>query len=222
MRDYLEELLRALAAEEETEETPARWQTEVEFPPAEGRAPEQESEALADILEAAGSAAAVSLWGELPETSPLLPPLLDQGGQSLEESWNSGDREQAEWFPGDGARLSSRFPLLSLERDSLSLSALEQENDRRRPALLEQLRTLERAAAQAAALPSRRSSSLGDVHARSAARSGARDLSAPAGQAASYWGGAQENRLGGTDPAQAVDRAFQRDSRRYDRGFSLY
>ena len=149
MRDYLEELLRALAAEEETEETPARWQTEVEFPPAEGRAPEQESEALADILEAAGSAAAVSLWGELPEPSPLLPPLLDQGGQSLEESWNSGDREQAEWFPGDGARLSSRFPLLSLERDSLSLSALEQENDRRRPALLEQLRVLERAAAPA-------------------------------------------------------------------------
>ena len=70
MRDYLEELLRALAAEEETEETPARWQTEVEFPPAEGRAPEQESEALADILEAAGSAAAVSLWGNF-----LRPPL---------------------------------------------------------------------------------------------------------------------------------------------------
>ena len=99
---------------------------------------------------------------------------------------------------------------------------LEQVRSRRRPVLLQQAQNLERQAGQAQALAQDRRS-----------RVLAPALTLPSrGQASFPSQTAEENGGGqstggaalpdGEDQARLIDRAFQRDSRRYDRGFSLY
>ena len=89
------------------------------------------------------------------------------------------------------------------------------------PALLEQLRRLERTQASLQALGRSQTASGTPLAGAAVSRPGSsvsydpaalRDTPLAAAAAA-----AQED-----DRARAVDRAFQRDSRRYDRGFSLY
>lgn len=98
----------------------------------------------------------------------------------------------------------------------------EQARSRRRPALLQQAQDLERQAGQAQALAQdRRSRSLAPALALPA-----RGQAPFPSQMAEGNGGGQNAGgtawPGGEDQVRLIDRAFQRDSRRYDRGFSLY
>ena len=99
---------------------------------------------------------------------------------------------------------------------------LEQVRSRRRPVLLQQAQDLERQAGQAQALAQdRRSRSLAP-----ALTLPSRGQASFPSQTAEGNGGGQSAGgaawPGGEDQARLIDRAFQRDSRRYDRGFSLY
>ena len=99
---------------------------------------------------------------------------------------------------------------------------LEQIRSRSRPALLQQAQDLERQAGQAQALvQDRRSRSL----ASALALPSRGQASFPSQMAEGNGGGQNAGGTawpGGEDQARLIDRAFQRDSRRYDRGFSLY
>ena len=77
-----------------------------------------------------------------------------------------------------------------------------------RPALLEQAERLERTVGQAR----------GGAAAVRSARVETGELTTPGRAGRRPWGWSER----GEDPAAAVDRAFQRDSRRYDQGFALY
>ena len=99
---------------------------------------------------------------------------------------------------------------------------LEQIRSRRRPVLLQQAQDLERQAGQALALvQDRRSRALA-----SALTFPSRGQASFPSQTAEGNGGGQSAGgaalPGGEDQVRLIDRAFQRDSRRYDRGFSLY
>lgn len=99
---------------------------------------------------------------------------------------------------------------------------LEQVRSRRRPALLQQAQDLERQAGQAQAL-------VQDLRSRSLASAlvlpSRGQVPFPSQTAEGNGGGQSAGGAawpGGEDQARLIDRAFQRDSRRYDRGFSLY
>ena len=99
---------------------------------------------------------------------------------------------------------------------------LEQVRSRRRPVLLQQAQNLERQAGQAQALAQdRRSRSL----ASALALPSRGQVPFPSQTAEGNGGGQSAGGAawpGGEDQVRLIDRAFQRDSRRYDRGFSLY
>ena len=99
---------------------------------------------------------------------------------------------------------------------------LEQVRSRKRPVLLQQAQELERQAGQAQALAQNRPSrSLAPALTRPSR--GQASFSSQTGEGS---GGGQNSGgaawTGGEEQARLIDRAFQRDSHRYDRGFSLY
>lgn len=118
---------------------------------------------------------------------------------------------------------SRRRPVLPEQAGSRRRSTLlEQVRSRKRPVLLQQAQDLERQAVQAQALAQDRWSRT----LASALTLPSRGQTSFPSQTTAGSGGGQNT--DGTvwpvreDQARLIDRAFQRDSRRYDRGFSLY
>lgn len=230
MRDYLEELLDLLTQEDE-EEAAGVWKTQTAsliLPKAlEAEAPEGALE-LPEGMAAKGvssgdggdrpwlerePAPEPALDLEEIETVPGLDAALDQEAaildfrEALEETFASGGGRTDLWEDG------------LWETDAV---LLEQVRSRRRPALLQQAQDLERQAGQAQALAQdRRSRSL----APALALPSRGQAPFPSQMAEGNGGGQNAGGTawpGGEDQVRLIDRAFQRDSRRYDRGFSLY
>ena len=208
MRDYLEELLDLLTQEDE-EEAAGVWKTQTA------------SLILPKALEvpegmAAGDADS-GKGGERPWLERELVPELDAAlDQEAALSDSTGELDEALASGGERPVIGEDGPA------EAGAVLLEQIRSRRRPALLQQAQDLERQAGQALALAQDRRS-----------RSLAPALTLPSrGQASFPSQTAEENGGGqstggaalpdGEDQARLIDRAFQRDSRRYDRGFSLY
>lgn len=230
MRDYLEELLDLLTQEDE-EEAADVWETQTAsliLPKAlEAEAPEGALE-LPEGMAAKGvssgdggdrpwlerePAPEPTLDLEEIETVPGLDGALDQEAaildfrEVLEETFASGGGRTDLWEDG------------LWETDAV---LLEQVRSRRRPALLQQAQDLERQAGQALALAQDRRSR---VLAPALALHSRVQASFPSQTAEGNGGGQSAGRAalpGGEDQVRLIDRAFQRDSRRYDRGFSLY
>ena len=230
MRDYLEELLDLLTQEDE-EEAAGVWKTqtaslilpkalEVEAP--EGALEVPEGMAAGDADSGKGGerlrlerepAPEPTLDLEEIETVPGLDGALDQEAaildfrEALEETFASG-----------GGR-----PVMGEDGPAEAGAVLlEQIRSRRRPVLLQQAQNLERQAGQAQALAQdRRSRSL----APALALPSRGQVPFPSQTAEGNGGGQNAGGAawpGGEDQVRLIDRAFQRDSRRYDRGFSLY
>ena len=229
MRDYLEELLDLLTQEDE--EAAGVWETQTAsliLPKAlEAEAPEGALE-LPEGMAAKGvssgdggdrpwlerePAPEPALDLEEIETVPGLDAALDQDA-AISDSPSELDRALA----SGGER-----PVIGEDGPAEAGAVLlEQIRSRRRPALLQQAQELERQAGQAQALAQNRRS-----------RSLAPALALPSRGQASFPSQTAEGNGGGQnaggaslpgreDQARLIDRAFQRDSRRYDRGFSLY
>lgn len=221
MRDYLEELLSLLSPGEEGEA--AQWQiAEV------GLVPQTERSELSGKGGAAspkpGPEARSLLWRQ--EQAPDLAAqaeALRLEGMAGTDVWRDMETENVlyDTAPAESAPGSLLSPEDLAGGEAPVLPNLD--SARRSPALLRQGQDLERSAARAWLLAAR--SGLQSSAAGSAAlgKETSGRLSLPGGtQAGSGW---RELRTGwpeGEDPALLVDRAFQRDSRRYDRGFSLY
>lgn len=230
MRDYLEELLDLLPQEDE-EEAAGVWETQTAsliLPKAlEAEAPEGALE-LPEGMAAKGvssgdggdrpwlerePAPEPALDLEEIETVPGLDGALDQEAaildfrEVLEETFASGGGRTDLWEDG------------LWETDAV---LLEQVRSRRRPALLQQAQKLEQRTGQAQALAQdRRSRSL----ASALALPSRGQVPFPSQTAEGNGGGQSAGGAawpGGEDQVRLIDRAFQRDSRRYDRGFSLY
>lgn len=230
MRDYLEELLDLLTQADE-EETAGVWETQTAsliLPKAlEAEAPEGALELPEGVAEEEAEpgeggerlrlerepAPEPTLDLEEIETVPGLDAALDQEAaildfrEALEETFASGGGRTDLWEDG------------LWETDAV---LLEQVRSRRRPALLQQAQKLEQRTGQAQALAQdRRSRSLA-----SALALPSRGQAPFPSQTAEGNGGGQSAGgaawPGGEDQVRLIDRAFQRDSRRYDRGFSLY
>lgn len=171
------------------------------------------------------------------EIAPGLDGALDQGAAlpdapgELDEAFVSGEERPAMGEDGpeeagtvllEQAKSRRRPALLEQTRGRRRSALLEQVRSRKRPVLLQQAQDLERQAVQAQALAQDRWS---HTLASALAFSSRGQTSFPS-QTAAGGGGGQNT--GGTvwpgreDQARLIDRAFQRDSRRYDRGFSLY
>ena len=229
MRDYLEELLDLLTQEDE--EAAGVWETQTAsliLPKAlEAEAPEGALE-LPEGMAAKGvssgdggdrpwlerePAPETALDLEEIETVPGLDAALDQEAaildfrEALEETFASGGGRTDLWEDG------------LWETDAV---LLEQVRSRRRPALLQQAQKLEQRTGQAQALAQdRRSRSL----ASALALPSRGQVPFPSQTAEGNGGGQSAGGAawpGGEDQVRLIDRAFQRDSRRYDRGFSLY
>ena len=230
MRDYLEELLDLLTQEDE-EEAAGVWKTQTAsliLPKAlEAEAPEgvlevPEGMAAGDADSGEGGerlrlerepALEPALDLEEIETVPGLDAALDQEA-ALSDS--TGELDEALASGGERPVMGEDGPA------EAGAVLLEQIRSRRRPALLQQAQDLERQAGQALALAQdRRSRSLAPALALPA-----RGQAPFPSQMAEGNGGGQNAGgtawPGGEDQARLIDRAFQRDSRRYDRGFSLY
>lgn len=217
MRDYLEELLDLLTQEDE-EEAAGVWETQAVsliLPKAlEAEAPERALEVPEGM--AAGDADS-GKGGERPWLERELVPGLDTAlDQDAALSDSPGELDEALASGGERPVIGEDGPA------EAGAVLLEQIRSRRRPALLQQAQDLERQAGQALALAQDRRS-----------RVLAPALTLPSrGQASFPSQTAEENGGGqstggaalpdGEDQARLIDRAFQRDSRRYDRGFSLY
>lgn len=217
MTDYLEELLDLLPQEDE-EEAADTWETqaaslilpkalEAEAPEGAPELPERMAAETMDTGEGGAGA-----WQER-EPAPVLDTALDQDA-AIPDS------------PGelDGAFVSGGERPVMGEDGPAEAGAvlLEQVRSRRQPVLLQRAQDLEWQAERALALAQeRRSRAL----ASALALPSRRQASSPF-QTAERSGGGQpisrDSWPGGENPARLVDRAFQRDSRRYDRGFSLY
>lgn len=230
MRDYLEELLDLLTQEDE-EEAAGVWETQMAFlilPKAlEVEAPEGALE-LPEGMAAKGVSSGDG--GDRPwlEREPALEPALDleeietvpglDGALDQEAALSDSTEELDEALAYGGER-----PVMGEDGPAEAGAVLlEQIRSRRRPALLQQAQELERQAGQAQALvQDRRSRSLA-----SALTFPSRGQASFPSQTAEGNGGGQNaggaSLPGGEDQARLIDRAFQRDSRRYDRGFSLY
>lgn len=216
MRDYLEELLDLLTQEDE--EDAGVWETQ----------------AVSLILPKA-------LEAEVPEGALELPEGVAAGdtdsGEGVERPWLERepmpvldaalDQEAAlSGSPGelDGAFASGGERPVVGEDGPAEAGAvlLEQVRSRRRPVLLQQAQNLERQAGQAQALAQdRRSRALTSALALPSRVQGS--FSSQTAERSGVWQSARGTAWpGGEDQARLIDRAFQRDSRRYDRGFSLY
>ena len=230
MRDYLEELLDLLTQEDE-EEAAGVWKTqtaslilpkalEVEAP--EGALEVPEGMAAGDADSGKGGerlrlerepAPEPTLDLEEIETVPGLDAALDQEAAL---SGSPGELDEALASGGERPVVGEDGPA------ETGAVLLEQIRSRSRPALLQQAQDLERQAGQAQALvQDRRSRSL----ASALALPSRGQASFPSQMAEGNGGGQNAGGTawpGGEDQARLIDRAFQRDSRRYDRGFSLY
>lgn len=217
MRDYLEELLDLLTQEDE-EEAAGVWETQTAsliLPKAlEAEAPEGALELPEGVTVGdAGSGES----GERPWLERELVPGLDTApDQNAALSDSPGELDEALASGGERPVMGEDGPA------EAGAVLLEQIRSRRRPALLQQAQDLERQAGQAQALvQDRRSRSL----ASALALPSRGQASFPSQMAEGNGGGQNAGGTawpGGEDQARLIDRAFQRDSRRYDRGFSLY
>ena len=217
MRDYLEELLDLLTQEDE-EEAAGVWETQTAsliLPKAlEAEAPEGALELPEGVTVGdAGSGES----GERPWLERELVPGLDTApDQNAALSDSPGELDEALASGGERPVMGEDGPA------ETGAVLLEQIRSRRRPALLQQAQDLERQAGQAQALvQDRRSRSL----ASALALPSRGQASFPSQMAEGNGGGQNAGGTawpGGEDQARLIDRAFQRDSRRYDRGFSLY
>ena len=217
MRDYLEELLDLLTQEDE-EEAAGVWETQTTsliLPKAlEAEAPERALE-LPEGVAAGDTGSGES--GERPWLERELVPGLDTAlDQDAALSDSTGELDEALASGGERPVMGEDGPA------EAGAVLLEQIRSRRRPALLQQAQDLERQAGQAQALvQDRRSRSL----ASALALPSRGQASFPSQMAEGNGGGQNAGGTawpGGEDQARLIDRAFQRDSRRYDRGFSLY
>lgn len=181
---------------------------------------------------------------------PLLEPALELGEAEFEETEReeteivpglNGTLDQETALPDAPGELDEAFasgrkrPVMredgSAEADTVLLeqarsqrrsALLEQVRSRKRPVLLQQAQDLERQAVQAQDLAQERWSRT----LASALTFPSRGQTSFPSQTTAGSGGGQNT--DGTvwpvreDQARLIDRAFQRDSRRYDRGFSLY
>lgn len=230
MRDYLEELLDLLTQEDE-EEAAGVWKTqtaslilpkalEVEAP--EGALEVPEGMAAGDADSGKGGerlrlerepAPEPTLDLEEIETVPGLDAALDQEAAL---SGSPGELDEALASGGERPVVGEDGPA------EAGAVLLEQVRSRRRPVLLQQAQNLERQAGQAQALAQdRRSRSL----APALALPSRGQAPFPSQMAEGNGGGQNAGGTawpGGEDQVRLIDRAFQRDSRRYDRGFSLY
>ena len=217
MRDYLEELLDLLTQEDE-EEAAGVWETQAVsliLPKAlEAEAPERALELPEGVTvgDAGSGESGERLWLER-ELVPGLDTVLDQNA-ALSDS--PGELDEALASGGERPVMGEDGPA------EAGAVLLEQIRSRRRPALLQQAQDLERQAGQALALAQDRRSR---VLAPALTLPSRGQASFPS-QTAEENGGGQSTGgaalLDGEDQARLIDRAFQRDSRRYDRGFSLY
>ncbi|MBS6347984.1 MAG: hypothetical protein KH443_04150 [Oscillospiraceae bacterium] len=217
MRDYLEELLDLLTQEDE-EEAAGVWETQTAsliLPKAlEAEAPEGALELPEGVTVGdAGSGES----GERPWLERELVPGLDTApDQNAALSDSPGELDEALASGGERPVMGEDGPA------ETGAVLLEQIRSRSRPALLQQAQDLERQAGQAQALvQDRRSRSL----ASALALPSRGQASFPSQMAEGNGGGQNAGGTawpGGEDQARLIDRAFQRDSRRYDRGFSLY
>ena len=229
MRDYLEELLDLLTQEDE--EAAGVWETQTAsliLPKAlEAEAPEgalevPEGMAAGDADSGKGGerlrlerepAPEPTLDLEEIETVPGLDAALDQEAAL---SGSPGELDEALASGGERPVVGEDGPA------EAGAVLLEQIRSRRRPVLLQQAQDLERQAGQAQALAQdRRSRSL----APALALPSRGQAPFPSQMAEGNGGGQNAGRAAlpdGEDQARLIDRAFQRDSRRYDRGFSLY
>lgn len=217
MRDYLEELLDLLTQEDE-EEAAGVWETQAVsliLPKAlEAEAPEGALELPEGVTVGdAGSGES----GERPWLERELVPGLDTAlDQDAALSDSTGELDEALASGGERPVMGEDGPA------EAGAVLLEQIRSRRWPALLQQAQDLERQAGQAQALvQDRRSRSL----ASALALPSRGQASFPSQMAEGNGGGQNAGGTawpGGEDQARLIDRAFQRDSRRYDRGFSLY
>ena len=230
MRDYLEELLDLLTQEDE-EEAADVWEAQTAsliLPKAlEAEAPEGALE-LPEGMAAKGvssgdggdrpwlerePAPETALDLEEIETVPELDAALDQDAAL---SGSPGELDEALASGGERPVVGEDGPA------EAGAVLLEQVRSRRRPVLLQQAQNLERQAGQAQALAQdRRSRSL----ASALALPSRGQVPFPSQTAEGNGGGQSAGGAawpGGEDQVRLIDRAFQRDSRRYDRGFSLY
>ena len=144
--------------------------------------------------------------------------LPDAPGE-LDEAFASGRKRPV--MREDGSAEADTV-LLEQARSQRRSALLEQVRSRKRPVLLQQAQDLERQAVQAQALAQDRWSRT----LASALTLPSRGQTSFPSQTTAGSGGGQNT--DGTvwpvreDQARLIDRAFQRDSRRYDRGFSLY
>lgn len=217
MRDYLEELLDLLTQEDE-EEAAGVWETQTTsliLPKAlEAEVPEGALE-LPEGVAAGDTGSGES--GERPWLERELVPGLDTAlDQDAALSDSTGELDEALASGGERPVMGEDGPA------ETGAVLLEQIRSRSRPALLQQAQDLERQAGQAQALvQDRRSRSL----ASALALPSRGQASFPSQMAEGNGGGQNAGGTawpGGEDQARLIDRAFQRDSRRYDRGFSLY
>lgn len=230
MRDYLEELLDLLTQEDE-EEAAGVWETQTAsliLP----KAPEAETPAGALELPEGVAAKGVSSGdgGDRPwlEREPAPEPALDleeietvpglDGALDQDAAISDSPSELDRALASGGER-----PVMGADGPAEAGAVLlEQVRSRRRPVLLQQAQDLERQAGQALALvQDRRSRSL----ASALALPSRGQVPFPSQTAEGNGGGQSAGGAawpGGEDQVRLIDRAFQRDSRRYDRGFSLY
>lgn len=217
MRDYLEELLDLLTQEDE-EEAAGVWETQTTsliLPKAlEAEAPERALELPEEV--AAGDTGSGES-GERPWLERELVPGLDTAlDQNAALSDSPGELDEALASGGERPVMGEDGPA------EAGAVLLEQIRSRRRPALLQQAQDLERQAGQALALAQDRRSR---VLAPALTLPSRGQASFPSQTAEENGGGQSAGRAAlpdGEDQARLIDRAFQRDSRRYDRGFSLY
>ena len=230
MRDYLEELLDLLTQEDE-EEAAGVWKTqtaslilpkalEVEAPEGALEVPEGVAAGEADSGKGGERlrlerepAPEPTLDLEEIETVPGLDAALDQEAAL---SGSPGELDEALASGGERPVVGEDGPA------EAGAVLLEQVRSQRRPVLLQQAQNLERQAGQAQALAQdRRSRSL----ASALALPSRGQVPFPSQTAEGNGGGQSAGGAalpGGEDQVRLIDRAFQRDSRRYDRGFSLY
>ena len=217
MRDYLEELLDLLTQEDE-EEAAGVWEpqtTSLILPKAlEAEAPERALELPEGV--ATGDTGSGEC-GERPWLERELVPGLDTAlDQDAALSDSTGELDEALASGGERPVMGEDGPA------EAGAVLLEQIRSRRRPALLQQAQDLERQAGQALALAQDRRSR---VLAPALTLPSRGQASFPSQTAEENGGGQSAGRAAlpdGEDQARLIDRAFQRDSRRYDRGFSLY
>ena len=229
MRDYLEELLDLLTQEDE--EAADAWEAQAA------------SLILTKALEAEAPGGALELpegmaaedagsgeGGERPrlEREPMLEPALEfEEAETVPGLDAVLDQDAA--IPDSPGELDEAFasggerPVMGedgpAEADAV---LLEQVRSRKRPVLLQQAQDLERQAGQAQDLAQDRR---GRALASALALPSRGQASFPSQTAEGNGGGQNAGGTalpGGEDQARLIDRAFQRDSRRYDRGFSLY